>query len=329
LAWSDTALSCVITKPQPPGWYDITVVTHGNKNPSEPMTFSSFAMRKPRILPGESPELVRDGDAVTIAGAFFGEKKGDVYLAYREGGVERAKVLDWSMDAIRFELPRGLTGWFILRVRNEVGAGRALLNLGDGPPLLGLLEDPPGYGDDYDSAATTPTGIYYKGQFYIFSSNEYQGVFSSSNYRIHVQTFDPARAEPYSAYLPVDEGESLAQIAPLVVKDQTGEETLWLFCTGKNNGLYYTRYDGVSWDPQWYHFRTDVATSDNTFAIAPTYDPVLHRIYVYFEWKGHLARVFSDDAGATWLLPALSSGDPAISKPPARCSIRESPDGKP
>jgi IPT/TIG domain-containing protein len=328
LAWSDSALTCVVTKPQPPGWYDITVVPHGQTQPSEPpLIFSSFAMRRPRIVPGAS---VRDGDAITIPGAFFGDKKGDVYLGSLENWVERAHVLDWNMDSIRVKLPRGLTGRFILRVRNQVGTALALVDLGGGPPLLGILEDPPGYGDDYDSAATTPTGIYYKGHFYVFASNEYQGVLSSTNYRIHVQTFDPTRSEAYSAYLPIAKGETLAQIAPLVIKDQTGAETLWVFCTGQDRILHYTRYDGVSWDPQWYHIRSDVTTSDNTFAIAPVYDPVLHRIYVYFESQGHLRRVFSDDAGASWLLPALSSGDPAISKPPSAVFHQgTTQDGKP
>jgi hypothetical protein len=64
-------------------------------------------------MPGENPELLQDGDTVTIEGAFFGLKRGEVSLAYLEGGaavVEAAKVVDWCLDAIRFELPAGLAG---------------------------------------------------------------------------------------------------------------------------------------------------------------------------------------------------------------------------
>jgi len=79
-------------------------------------------------------------------GAFFGGKKGDVYLAYRAGEVqiERAKILDWSMDSIRFEIPKKLErayGTYILAVKNAVGTGYRLIKLSsDEPPMLGVLQ---------------------------------------------------------------------------------------------------------------------------------------------------------------------------------------------
>ena len=51
-AWSDTEITCQVHKAQPPGEYHITVLLQGDKKPAAPLTFSSFAMRRPRIMPG-------------------------------------------------------------------------------------------------------------------------------------------------------------------------------------------------------------------------------------------------------------------------------------
>ena len=110
-------------------------------------------MSAPEIAPGE---LARDGDTVTITGAFFGDTKGEVRIAYRENGVvvDKAKVVDWSMDAIRIQLPAGLSGQFIVKVQNAVGKDYALFDLGDGPPTLVGMVWPTGYGkfDSSDNA---------------------------------------------------------------------------------------------------------------------------------------------------------------------------------
>ena len=119
------------------------VLRQDDKKSIEPMIYPTFFMRRPRLSLGE---LVRDGDTITVEGAFFGDKKGVVRLVYRDGGiaVDNIKVLDWSMEAIRIELPGELADRFILVVRNEVGAGLALFDLVNGPPLLGVLDDPEG-----------------------------------------------------------------------------------------------------------------------------------------------------------------------------------------
>lgn len=108
--WGNTRIVCLITKPQPPGDCTVTLLIQGNKKRSEPMTvtFASFAMRGPRIIPPDPPKGPLEADTVTLDGAFFGDKKGDVTLTENGGKIERMKVAGWTVDTIRFELPRDL-----------------------------------------------------------------------------------------------------------------------------------------------------------------------------------------------------------------------------
>ena len=132
LAWSDAEIAFLVNKPQPAGEYTIKVLLQGDKKPVEPIMFDAFEMQRPKITP---ESLVLDGNTATIEGAFFGDRKGEVGVAYlHDGGlvVEKVKALDWSMGEIRFEVPDELTGRFMLGVRNDVGAGGALL--GEGLP---------------------------------------------------------------------------------------------------------------------------------------------------------------------------------------------------
>src|SRR5574341_358173 len=165
LTWSDTAIKCLVTKPQSPGEYKVTVRAQGGKELAEPVTSRLFSMRRPRIIPSDLPDLVWDGETVTINGAFFGNKKGDVYLKALGGEIERARVMEWVMDSIRFEIPRGLTGRCNVIVQNAVGADARVIELPiDGPPLLG---GPPGY--DLDKRHNNSSAVYCNGQFYVFS----------------------------------------------------------------------------------------------------------------------------------------------------------------
>jgi hypothetical protein len=119
LAWSNTVITFLVDKPQPPGRYPLTVLLHGDKKTAEPLMFDTFAMRRPKIIPGADPVLVPEGDTLTINGAFFGDKKGDLRLAYLKGGpggepaVVDLRIVDWRMYTIRFVLPGDLTGKFV------------------------------------------------------------------------------------------------------------------------------------------------------------------------------------------------------------------------
>ena len=213
LSWSDTGIVCNVFKPRPSGEYAMTVTPPGGKS-SEPMTFSAFTIREPEITLGE---LIRDGDTVAIAGAFFGDKRGDVRLAYRDGDVlvDSAKIVDWGMNAIRITLPEGLTGRFVLKVKNEVGADYALFDLGNGPPVLTSIPDPVGYGDK--ASWKNARGIYYNGQMYVFSL-WYDGTqpFSDNQYLVQYRTF---KNTPLSGAHSMWGGKSEAEPAPVVVQD--------------------------------------------------------------------------------------------------------------
>ena len=79
-SWGDTIVTCEVATPQPAGDYTVTLSpqgdNRGHKKGPERMTFSSFTMRAPQITLGDPLRLVKPRERVTIAGAFFGDKKG-------------------------------------------------------------------------------------------------------------------------------------------------------------------------------------------------------------------------------------------------------------
>jgi hypothetical protein len=118
LSWADTIITCEVISPQPAGDYTVKVKPHASKENAKPMT-GSFTLMAPQITPGNPQQLVKPGDVVTVAGAFFGDKKGEVYLRDTPGDTVAAKVRNWSMDAITFEIPRRLTGYLKVGVGNK------------------------------------------------------------------------------------------------------------------------------------------------------------------------------------------------------------------
>jgi len=289
LDWSDSEITCLVDKPQHSGEYTVTVLSQGDKKPAEPMTYDSFTMRRPQIIPADTPTgLLWDGEAVTIQGAFFGDKPGEVLLVHREDElqIERMKVLDWSMDSIRFELPPQLAEKYVLVVRNEVGMDYRLIVLSPGGPPQ-LENPPPGFIGD--PARNNSSGITYNGKFYIFSVH-IRCVFCNDSKRIQAFTYASGQL---SAKLPIAEGITDAQIVPVVIEDK-----LWVFHTGIHGDLYFTRTNGTSWESTWTKI-PNVATNSN-WEIAPVYNPVLKRIEVYHEYQSYLNWVYSYDYGQTW-----------------------------
>ena len=308
LDWSDTEITFLVDKPQQADEYSVTVLLQGDKKPVEPVMFDAFTLRRPRITP---EELIQDGATATIVGEFFGDKKGEVRLGYLDGGVkvESAKVLDWSMNTIRFELPEELRGRFVLAVRNEVGTGLALYNLGVSMP--GSVNPVPDLGgfESWENAS----GIYYKGKFYVFDSRYHPGF--DDNWRIRAWTFDPGDGSFTSISPP--EGQTEVPLQPLVIGD-----TLWVFRTGHRWGeniccvtIWYTTYTydestrTGTWDPAgWQEIPTHEI--DEKATVAPVYDPATHRISVYYAHDGYLVWFKSDDFGAQWSRYVVPKGGP-------------------
>jgi len=312
LAWSDAEIIFMVDKPQHPDEYAITVLLQGDKNPAEPIMFEAFAMQRPRITSGE---LLLDGAAVTVVGAFFGDQKGALRLGYVEGQaggdvvVADPKILDWSMNTIRFELPVGLTGQFVLAVRNQVGTGLAVLHLDGG--MLGQVTPIPDWGGIEESWENA-NGIYYKGKFYVFSMNYNPGY--DDNWRIEARTFDPSTGKFTSISPP--KGETEAPLQPLVVGD-----TLWLFYSGHRwaehiccEEIWYGKYTynestGTgAWDSAGWKSVPDVGIYEKA-TVAPVYDPINHRISVYYAHDGKLRWFYSNDFGDHWSDDALVSGE--------------------
>jgi hypothetical protein len=321
LTWSDTRITCTVSKPLPSGEYPLTVLAQGDRKPSEPMTFSAFTMRKPEITLGE---LVRDGDTVTITGAFFGDKRGEVRLAYRDGDVvvDSPKIVDWGMDAIRVTLPDGLTGRFALMVKNEVGADHALFDLGSGPPVLTSIPDPVGYGDI--ESCKNARGIYYNGQMYVFSLwCSASQPFSKNTYLVQYRTF---KNHQLSGAHTLWGGKSEAEPAPVIVQyPNNGPQKMFVFVTGRNGNIYFTRLNGDVWeDGDWLAIKDAatgqyITTKEKTYEVAPVYDPANHRLYLYYskDFKDYLYVVYSDDYGNTWHNPGKVINSPIVTSAPS------------
>jgi len=310
LGWSDSQITCEVHKPQAPSEYTLTVLRQGDKKPAEPLSFSYFAMREPKLFPGE---LAQEGGAVTVLGAFFGDKKGDIRLAYLEGGaggevvIESAKIVDWSMEAIRFELPAGLVGKFVLKVSNQVGAGYALLDLGGGTVLLGDIPDPAGWpeGQGFHSE-NTGSGVWFKDNFYVFTlTNPYWPQHPTVQCRI----FDPASGSFASCPGTMPTLYTYAIPATVVTKDAAGEDKeLWLFHVTGSKTILFSRFDGSDWlwipwaggssqtPPvvDWY------VTDERNYAPAAVFNPVTMQVTLYVTYQGHINFAQTSD-GVTWV----------------------------
>jgi hypothetical protein len=295
-------IKCEVTKPQPPGDYPVTVSLQGNKKRSQTMAFSPFAIREPRITPPGSLPLLPVGKVFTIDGAFFGDKKGEITLVGRRGETEKAKVVDWSMDFIRFEVQDEATGACILRVSNAVGEDE-LMHSSCSPPMPGGeicydrgLDPPPSkYYDAKHFHDANSSAAYYNGYLFFFSVG-YGNLFHDPP--IQVQSFENGNFVADNSVPSMPSGTTFATIVPLVI-----EGKLWVFVTGGNGGLYYTRYSTTGgWEDQdWLRVpKEDAVTTQYKWEIAPVYNPESRSIEIYYDHYGNLECVVSKDFGTTW-----------------------------
>jgi hypothetical protein len=273
------------------------------------MTFSGFTMRAPEIAPQNVPQLVSPGQTVTVTGEFFGEflgdKQGIVWLEDSTGRIEQATVLDWTMDAITLEIPGGLSGVCLLGVMNGVG-----MAVEQSWCIFGWRVVP--IGTEYESetfAADNATAVCYLNRFWIFYPEQV-------NDTIWVLLDLPIAVNGYAykwTYGPGPSGKTKTQLAPLVVDD-----VLWLFHTAKDGRLLYKRYNGA-WESDWQQITTASfnPSTPATYEIAPVYNPVTHRLAVYYVNSENLSWVYSDDKGATWSPPQFVQGVVAAKGPPS------------
>jgi hypothetical protein len=308
LSWADTIITCEVVSPQPAGDYTVKLLPHESKENAKPMT-GSFSLMAPRITPGDPLRLVKPGDLVTIAGAFFGDKKGEVCLRDTPGDTVAAKVRHWSMDSISFEVPKGLKGYLALSVANEVGL--------DIQPLWGTLTPvPPGAAAQPDIEVCDFTdgnasGVYFNGALWVFYL--YHQTSGS-------KVYDAIQVGRYTngalVAAPPCGGKTYATVVPLVISHE-----LWAFCTALDGELCYKRFliTSNAWENgegSWN--RIGSLTTDSNHEIAPAYNSISNRLEVYYHYNNTIYWTVSEDRGLNW-----SGGQPvagiinAVSAPSA------------
>jgi hypothetical protein len=188
-------------------------------------------------------------------------------------------------------------------------------------PMPGMVW-PSGYGkfESSDNAR----GIYYNGKLYVWSIwwSSSEMPWNENFYRIQVRTFSNGQLSGPSQLW---DGESYAEPAPVLVKyPNNGPEKMFVFVTGKNGDLYFTRLNGTVWeDGDWLKI-SDAATGsypktdDEEWELAPVYNPDTHRIYVFYakDYNDYLYWVYSDDFGKTWHSGGKVVNSPVIKSVP-------------
>ena len=124
--WTPGSITCTVKKVPPAGTYDVEI------RPSKAAAIilpDAFIVQPPQIDYLDHDRGV-PGDLITIAGDFFGTKKGKVYLEdYVTGGKKKCKTTAWSMDSVTFEVPktskRFPEGTYVLTVTNKVATTEA------------------------------------------------------------------------------------------------------------------------------------------------------------------------------------------------------------
>jgi len=112
---------------------------------------------------------------------------------------ESAKVVDWSMNSISFKPPEGLSGRYVMIIRNEVGATSRVVNLVLGGPLGYSPPLPDSYGNEF--GFDTASGVYYKGKFYVFSVDPSDEIRINREF-VRVRTFDPSSGHLSANFVP-------------------------------------------------------------------------------------------------------------------------------
>ena len=166
------------------------------------------------------------------------------------------------------------------------------------------MPSPSGYGN-FESCANA-RGIYYKGQIYVFSL-WYKGaeLWNKNNYGIQLRYF---KNNSLSGSYGMWGGKSEAEPTPVVVRAPNGTEMLFIFVTGQNGNIYFTRVNGSDWiDDDWVKIKDSetgvyISTAEEGWEVAPVYDSRYHRLYVYYakDYKDYLYVAVTNDFGNTW-----------------------------
>lgn len=117
ITWEPSSITCEIKKPLLPGTYPVKVVRKEPKGVAPITMTDAFTVMAPHIV-SVDPSSGVSGNERVLSGNYFGSKKGKVYL-----GTKSCKVLNWSMDTIRFMVPNKMaSGSYAIMVTNKVGS---------------------------------------------------------------------------------------------------------------------------------------------------------------------------------------------------------------
>lgn len=249
---------------------------------------SFFPVSAPQIAPGTPLRLVAPGQVVTIGGSCFGNQKGEVSLTDTSGKTVPARVQDWSMNSITFEIPEGLSGTLILRVAHGGGF--------DTHRFWGTLTPLPPGGSasaDYALADTykNASGVFYNGNLWVFAPQ-----YNAGTARYEIQCWWFQNGDFTHKGVPQPGGYTHAQVTPLVF-----DHELFLFHTGTDGNVYFQRFltSSNKWESAL--TRVSTATVDPQKEVAPVYNSVAKRIELYIPWTNNtITWLYSDDKGASW-----------------------------
>ncbi|HVP94795.1 MAG TPA: PEGA domain-containing protein [Methanoregulaceae archaeon] len=199
------------------------------------------------------------------------------------------------------------------------------LSRSGGSPVLPGMAWPTGYGK-FESK-NNARGIYYNDQLYVWSiywtSDTFVQTFHPKLlYRIEYRTFKDGQLSG-SSYL--WDGKSEAEPTPVIVQyPNNGPKKMFVFVTGRDGNIYFTRLNGTVWeDGDWLKIADSatgqyITTKEKSWEVAPVYDPDNHRLYLYYakNYNDYLYVVYSDDYGNTWHNPGKVVNSPIVKSPP-------------
>lgn len=124
--WTPGSITCTVKKVPPQGPHDVEIRVPKTSAMTLP---DAFTVQPPRIDYLDDDRGV-PGEAITIAGDFFGTKKGKVYLEdYVTGVKKKCKTTAWGMESVTFAVPniskRLPEGTYALKLANKVGTAES------------------------------------------------------------------------------------------------------------------------------------------------------------------------------------------------------------
>ncbi len=268
-AWSDTQIQCLVKVPMPPETYDLKVNPQGKSPPV--IMLGAFSIMPPSVYPSRTrPAFVSPGQEITLSGTFFGSgglKK--VEVENLQGEKRQCHIVDWAMDSITFQLPKGILGLFHLAVTNGVGTdfeawwGTFAEAPNEPPPMPGAYSF--GGNETYDNA----TAVSYQNKLWFFMPGK--------DTVLYYRTWD---GENWTSATPlVDSGggthKTYAQINPVVI-----DNFLYLFYTRLDGDLQIVKYNPMAVDP-------------TTMETAPVWVNIAHYGVGVYDVHGRFAAVYN------------------------------------